>query len=311
MRIFITGGTGFIGKELVNKLSTTENEIHVLERYVTGRYILDKSKNVYIHYANLTDYEAIQRLITEIKPEITIHTAAISAVSYSYEHFIEVTEADYLGTINLAESCRKIPNFKQFIFAGTSEEYGMELKNKNGKLTKDSNLKPNSPYAVAKVASDYYLRYMSEAYNFPFTILRPFNTYGRKNNKHFFIERTITQMLTQKEVYLGDPEPIRDWIYVDDHVNGYIKAIENENAIGKSIPLGTGKGYSIRETADIIAELIGFKGNINWNSTPKRPLDATALVCDTEEAKMILNWKAEYTLEEGLKKTIAYWKNSI
>lgn len=293
----------------MNNLLNSENEIHILERYVTGRYALNKSGNFYTHYANLTDYEAIRRLISTIKPEITIHVGAISAVSYSYEHYIEVSETDYLGTINLAESCRKVPDFKQFIFAGTSEEYGMKLKkNKEGKLDQNSELKPNSPYAIAKVASDYYLRYMKEAYDFPYTILRPFNTYGRKNNTHFFIERTISQMLKQDKVYLGDPEPIRDWLYIDDHINGYLKAIGNEKAIGKSIPLGTGIGYTIKETAELISELINFKGEIIWNSIPKRPLDAASLICDTKYANEILNWKPEYSLKEGLTKTIDLWR---
>ena len=203
------------------------------------------------------------------------------------------------------------PNLKQFITAGTSEEYGMTLKDKNGKLTEDSPLIPNSPYAVAKVAFDHYLQYMGMAYDFPYTVLRPFNTYGRKDNKHFFIERTITQMLTQDKVYLGDPDAVRDWLYVDDHVDGYLKAIGNKNAVKQTFNLSTGVGYTTKETADMIAKLTKFKGEIVWHSTPPRPLDAKILIGDNSKAKKLLNWKSTVNLEEGLNKTIQFWKDTL
>jgi nucleoside-diphosphate-sugar epimerase len=281
----------------------------VLERYVTGRYSSDKKSQISTHYATLTDFPAIRKIVRDAQPDYVIHLAAISPVSFSYDHYIEVTEANYLGTVNLAEACyREVPHFRQFIMAGTSEEYGMTLKNAKSKLTEESELSPNSPYAVAKVAADLYLRYMYQAYKFPFTVLRPYNTFGRKDNKHFFIERTITQMLNGDTVYLGDKSAVRDWIYVDDHVDGYVKALGNKKAIGEIIQLCSGKGYTTGETARIIAKLTGFEGEIVWNATQKRPLDAKVLIGDNSKAKKLLNWAPRYTLEEGLRKTVALWK---
>jgi nucleoside-diphosphate-sugar epimerase len=308
----LTGSTGFIGKELVKKLLDKDYEVHTLERYVTGRYSLDSDSNMKVHYAELSDYPAVRRVVEEVQPEYCIHTAAISAVSFSYDHYIEVSKANYIGTINLAEACyREVNDFKQFLMAGTSEEYGMSLLSADKKITESYDLKPNSPYAVAKVASDLYLRYMHMAYEFPYTLLRPFNTYGRKDNAHFFIERTITQMLKQNEVYLGDPNTIRDWIYVDDHVEGYLKALGNKKAIGQEIQLCTGKGYTTKETAETIAKLVGFKGKIEWGSTQHRPLDAKVLIGDYSKAKELLDWEPRYTLQQGLEKTIEYWRKHI
>ena len=314
-KIVITGASGFIGSELIEKLK--DFEVHSIERYVTGRYAvkgMDSLGDIQIikHYASLTDYPAIRNIIHEVKPEYVIHLAAISAVSFSYDHFIEVGEVNYLGTINLAEACyREVPYFKQFIFAGTSEEYGMTLDNPDNALNEDSKLMPNSPYAVAKAAGDYYLKYMGLAYNFPYTILRAFNTYGRKSNRHFFIERIITQMLENgnSDVYLGEPTAVRDWLYVEDQVNGYAKALGNERAIGQTIQLCTGKEYTTKETADLIAGKTGFSGKIHWNSIPQRPLDAKVLIGDNSRAKEILGWEPRTNLNDGLDRTIAYYKS--
>ncbi len=308
-KILLTGASGFVGQELRKKLEG-KYELHILERYVTGRYGLDK--NTHLHYANLTDYTAVKKLVRSVRPNYCIHLAAISAVSFSYENYIEVTETDYTGTINLAETCyRENPDFKQFIFSGTSEEYGTTLRSKNKKLKEESKLEPNSPYAVAKVAADYYLQYMAKAYDFPYTIIRPFNTYGRKDNDHFFVERVVTQMLKGGPVTLGDPNAVRDWLYIDDHVEGYVKAINNKKAIGETIQLCTGKGYTTKETAEKIGKIIGYKGDIKWGVTAQRPLDAYVLIGDNSKAKNILGWSPKYTFEEGIRKTINYWKSSI
>jgi nucleoside-diphosphate-sugar epimerase len=307
-KVLITGATGFIAGKLLKRL-TDDYEVHTLERYVTGRYALDKSDKAVIHYANLTDYSAVKEIVSEVQPDYCIHLGALSAVSFSYDHYVEVTQANYIGTINLAESChRYVPNFKQFIFAGTSEEYGTTSLTKKDILKEESALSPNSPYAVAKVASDMYLKYMHIAYDFPVTILRPFNTYGRTDNKHFFIERTITQMLSNGEVHLGDPAAVRDWLYVDDHVDAYLKALGNKKAIGETINICTGTGYTTKETADIIAKLTYFKGEVHWKSTPSRPLDAKVLIGDNKKAKKLIGWEPKYTLEEGLKRTVEHWR---
>ena len=318
-KILLTGASGFIGQELEKKLIERNSEIHEIhdvERYVTGRYdhykdINAEGKHVSKHYIDLKDHHAVKNLVHKVSPDYIIHLAAISPVAYSYEHYLEVTHVNYMASINLAEAARKLDNFKQFIFAGTSEEYGLAIPDKNKKLTEKSELKPNSPYAVAKIATDMYLQYMGLAYEFPYTVMRPFNTYGRKDNNHFFIERTITQMLDGKTVKLGDSEAIRDWLYVDDHIEGYMKALGNKKAIGQAIQLSTGKGHTTKETAEIIAEMTGYNGNIEWNAIQKRPLDAKVLIGDNAKAKELLGWEPKYTLEQGLEKTIAFWKEKL
>lgn len=305
-KIFVTGGTGFIGSHLVPRLVAEGYDVYVLERQTSTRY--KELKGARIVFGDLRDFYAINRAVRHISPDYVIHLAAITPVSYSYEHPQEVVEVNLIGTINLAQACLGVPGLKQFLFASTSEVYG-----NNGYWVQDefNPLKPESPYAVSKVGCENYLMYLHRAYGFPVTILRPFNTYGRKRSTHFLIERTITQMLTGKKVYLGDPKPIRDWLYVEDHVRAYLSCLGREEAIGEVFNFSTNKGYSIRDTVRIIGELVGFDGEVIWNSTPLRPTESHVIIGSYRKAREKLGWEPKYKLEEGLRLTIDYWREKL
>lgn len=304
MRVLATGGSGFIGSHLIPKLVERGHEVYSLARYVTGRYVLGSKATTV--FGDLRDSFTIRKLMREIQPEAVIHLAAISPVSYSYDHPQEVVEVNTLGTITLSEAClREIPHFKHFLFAGTSEEYGDQERSPIGE---DFELRPCSPYAVSKVAADKYLQYMREAYDFPVTVLRPFNTYGRKENAHFVVERMIVQMLREKTVRLGDPTPVRDFMYVNDHVDAYLSCLDSPKAIGEVFNFCTGHGVSIRELVEIISDFTGFGGEIQWNTIPARPLDIEKLVGNHDKATRVLEWRPEYSIEEGLKKAVDFWR---
>lgn len=307
MKILITGGTGFIGSNLINELQKRNHEVYNIERYVTGRHVL--SKPCQTVFADLRDGFTIKKAVREVDPDAVIHTAAISAVSFSYDHPQEVIETNLMGTINLAESAMRDAHcLKQFLFAGTSEEYG---NNGHEVQTETNPMMPASPYAVSKLACEKYLNYMKEAYNFPITILRPFNTYGRTNDTHFMVERAITQMLKSDKVNLIDPSPIRDWIYVKDHIDAYLSCLGNDKAIGETFNFCSGKGYTVKETVEMISKLINYKGEIVWGTAPKRPTESKVIIGNYQKAKNVLGWAPQYTLEQGLTETIAYWKKRL
>jgi GDP-mannose 4,6-dehydratase len=306
-RILVTGATGFIGSNLAPILVDKGYEVFGLERYVTGRYVLGQKKKVKTVFCDIREAFSVTKAIRKIHPDVVIHLASISPVTYSYDHPQEITETNLLGTINIAEAClREVPSFKQFLYASTSETYGNGPSPKKEETTQN----PTSPYATSKLASEKYLLYMLEAYGFPITILRNFNTYGRKENSHFVVERTIVQMLKNEAVYLGNPSPIRDLMFVDDHIDSYLVCIENQKAIGEIFNFCTGKGTSIEQLANLVANLTSYNGEVHWNTIPERPADIEVLVGNYEKAKRVLDWNPKFTLEKGLKKTIEFWKNN-
>jgi len=307
--ILLTGTTGFIGSELLPLLENQGYRVFTLERYVTGRMGRMRNPSDNLWFADLKDVWSLTKVIQKIQPDIVIHLGAITSVEYSYRHPQEVLETNFLGTVNLAELCRRyVPNFQQFIFASTAEVYGVcEELNKDETLT---DLYPNSPYSVSKYASEKYLQYLHKAYNLPITIFRMFNSYGRKRDNFFVVEKTIDQMLHEETCYLGDPEPVRDFLYYPDQLNAYLAALENPDAIGETFNVCSGIGVSIQELADQIAELTSFKGSIVWRSMPRRPLDIMHLVGSNKKIHHILDVPKPIPLDEGLTKTIELWRNA-
>jgi len=306
MKVLVTGASGFIGSHIIPRLTEKGYDVWALERYVTGRPA--KPKKVKTVFADLREYFAMKNIVRQVQPDFVIHLAAISPVSYSYEHPIEVLDTNLKGTVNLAEACmREVPHFKQFLYASTSETYG------NGPdiKTESTPQNPNSPYAVSKLSAEKYLLYLNEGHNFPMTLLRPFNTYGRKRDYHFVVEHAIMKMLTEKTCSMGDLSPTRDFMYVDDHVGAYLACLDNPLAIGESFNFCTGMGVKIEELVHLIKRLTGFEGEIEWGTKPRRPLDIDVLIGSYEKAEAVLGWRPQYTLEEGLKKTISFWMKSI
>jgi len=302
-RVLVTGISGFIAPRLASQLVERGYEVWGLSRYVAGRSMYREDHRISRFFADLNDHRKIQIIINALKPDTVFHLAAMSPVSYSYENPVDVNRTNYLATVNLAEACRQIPNFQHFIFAGSSEEYGIQPK---FPIREDATLYPNSPYSASKVAADQYLMFMRDAYDFPATVARPFNTYGRVYSRHFVVERTVTQLIPCcGEVRLGDPRPIRDFLYVSDHVSGYLAVMHNrEAALGKQINFCTGRGVSIEHLVDMVREHTRSKARIVWNSFPARPLDIPCLIGDNGLAKRGLGWTPKVTLEAGLWKTV-------
>lgn len=307
-KILVTGGTGFIGSHLIPELVKREFEVFSCQRHVTGRCVLGDLPEVMNMLCDLRDAFAVRKLIRKLVPDAVVHLAATSPVSYSYDHPQEVIESNLLGTVNLAEAClREVPGIKHFLFASTSETYGNGPNPKKEEML----LNPNSPYAVSKVACEKYLMYLYDAHQFPVTILRNFNTYGRKRNIRFVVERAISQMIKGSEIRLGNPDPMRDFIYVDDHAYSYLACLGRDEALGEIFNFCTGRGVSIKELVELISELIGFRGRILWHTIPKRPLDIQVMIGGYSKAKKKLGWVPKYTLEEGLDLTIQYFKQNI
>lgn len=317
-RVLVTGISGFIGSHLAKKLVERGYEVYGVVKYVVGRdmKILENiSKDIIVVTCDIADYNSVESTLQNVMPDYVIHLAALSPVRLSFEKPFEFQMNNYIGTLNIAHSMLKLPDYenRRLVVASTAEVYGIQPKNEPYK--EGTELRPSSPYAVSKAAKDMYIRMMMEVYGLNATVMRCINTYGRKHGKGFLVEYLINQMLEGNKIYIGAPDSVREYMYVDDHVDAYIRAMEDEKARGEVFNVSPGRPMTNAELAIMLADMIGYdKNNLVLGSYPpnypRRPLssDQPYLALDATKIKEVLGWKTSVTLEEGLKKTIEYWK---
>jgi nucleoside-diphosphate-sugar epimerase len=318
MKVLITGILGFIGSHLAEKLVYDGDEVYGLVRRVSSRNIDSVGKiikDITLITGDITDFTSTRNAVKTANPDIVIHLAALSPVRDSFERPFEYQQANLIGTMHVVHSVLELPDAqtRRMLAASTAEVYGLQ---ENTPLKESLALKPSSPYAVSKAAGDLYLQMAFTTYGLHGTVMRPTNSYGRKFDHSFLIEYLITQMIKGEGVYIGAPNSIRDYMYVDDHINAYIVAIKNsKKADGQIFNAGTGIGLSNKQLAEIIADKVGYdKKKIKFGAYPPgyplRPIvsDQPYLVLDATKINKALDWSARVTLNEGLDKIVSHFQ---
>jgi nucleoside-diphosphate-sugar epimerase len=314
MRVFVTGITGFIGSYLAEALLSAGHQVAGLLRqtnrlnYPCVQALRGRAE---FHYGSLTDFHAVRQALREFRPDAICHLGAITPVAYSFNHPHEVMDANLIGTINLAEAALKeVPNLRRFIFASSMEVYGFTPI--RTPFTETDLPHPACPYGVAKLAAEKYLQYLHYAHKFPSVCFRQTNAYGRKENDYFVVEAIVTQMLKGDVMNLGDPRPVRNFIFIDDLVNLYVKALTaGEEINGEVFNTGPANGLTIAELADKISHSYGWTGKVNWNTRPRRPGEIFYLNSSNEKVTRAIGWSPKVDLDDGLYRTIQIWRENF
>jgi nucleoside-diphosphate-sugar epimerase len=271
---------------------------------------------------DLRDHKAVQHELLDADPEIIVHLAARTEVEQSFYEQITFSEVNYVGTVNLIEGSRRLKNLKNFVFASTMEVYGWQPISDLIKEGKEKNIvafneqtppNPNAPYAVAKYACEKYLEYAYRSYGIPFTAIRQTNAYGRKDNDFFVTEQIITQMIKNpNEINLGYGEPYRNFIFIDDLLEAWVEVINNPDKVaGEILCLGPDNALKIKDYVGIIADKLNWKGKVNWNTKPERPGEIYLLNSTNHKITSKLGWSPKVSIDEGLDRTIAIWKEKL
>lgn len=306
MRLLVTGSSGFIGSSLVPKLQQQGHEVYELNRYYSGHRLQDDHHLL----ADVSDYQTVRNALQRTQPDVVIHLAAVSPVSYSFASQEEVLRVNINGPRNVATALVELQH-GHLIYASSSEVYGQARR---FPTPEDEPLHATSPYAVSKIASEEMLRVLHQTSDLALTILRPFNTFGRAKvgSRHFIVERAITQALQSHHIHLFNPRPERDFMFRDDHVAGYLRVLDHLAEVnGETFNLTTGGCWSIAEVAQMIARLTeqqqGHAVDLTWEGIVDRPLDMDRLQGDGTRAKQLLGWEAQWSLERGLDQAILEW----
>lgn len=306
-RILIVGGGGFVGANLTRKLIYLGYDVHLLWKESSNPWRLkDINQKIKFHTADIQNIKALTALIKKINPTAIFHLASYSA--YRNQEDIEnIINVSINGTLNLLLASKDIP-YKVFVNTGSSSEYGFKKK----PMKESDMLAPISFYAAAKAGQTFLCQAFAFQYNKPIVTLRPFSVYGQYEQNDRFIPTIVKAVIEKKPIQLTEGKQRRDFIYVDDMVNAYVKLLKRGGKLkGKILNIGTGKEYTNDEIVKILFKISNKKTVIEKGKFPKRIWDNPHWVADISEAKKLLNWCPKFTLERGLKKTYHwYLKNN-
>jgi len=318
-KVLITGISGFIGERLAQRCVNEGYEVAGIVRQHPQENLAIKNLRgkVRLYEGDITDRTRLGNIIREFNPNYIVHFAALTRVSYSFGHEEETFETNAGGTVKLVGAARKYgTNLEKFIYASSMEAYGHQPQyHKEFKpFDENTNLGIGSPYGVWKVCGDYFVRQQHFANDFPGIVLRQTNTYGRVHDDYFVIEYFLTQMLKNKDVVnFGNPEPVRNFMHIDDLIDLYITLFKSENKeiMGKAFTVGPENGITIGKLAEMIAKKLNWKGKINWYTREIRDGEIYYLNSTNKKITELTGWKPKISLSDGLDKTILYWKEKL
>jgi len=305
-QVLITGAAGFIGSHLTKRLLIEGAKVHTLLLKDADIFrIKDIFSNLNVKYIDIRDYESIRKYIREIKPQLIFHLAALRDVSRELRLIDEMIDTNVKGTVNLLKAIieEKIP-IEYFINTGSCEEYGNGIT----PFSETNKEIPVSPYSASKVASTYICNMLFRTYNIPIVTIRPFLTYGPSQDPDMFIPSLIIHCLKNKNFNMTDGYQTREFNYIDDIISAYIIAAKSSKIAGEIFNIGNGVEYSVKEVACKIVRKMNTGIKLNFGSIPTRPGEAEHFYCDNQKARLMLGWTPSVNLEDGLQKTIEWYR---
>lgn len=312
--IFITGADGFIGSWLAKALVENGANVFIIIRdikRICSLDLLNIKKDVEIIQGDIIDLGCVERIINEKEIDTVFHLAAQAIVGVANRTPISTFKSNIEGTWNILEACRLNGNIKRIIVASSDKAYG---KQKKLPYTENSPLLGLYPYDASKACADILARCYYITYGLPIAITRNANTYGGADlNFSRIIPDVICSLLKGRGfVIRSDGKFERDYMYVKDAVNAYLVLGENfrEDVKGEAFNFGTGKSISVLELFSKVSELMGKKDiKPIILGQAKNEIDKQFL--DISKVKRFFNWEPRFTLKQGLKETIDWYRDNI
>jgi len=320
VRVLVTGATGFIGSHLAERLVAEGAEVTLaVEPGASAANIAGILGKVRVHEVDLRDGQRVRQLVRECQPSKVYHLAAVGVTEPGVDPRLAV-QVNVMGTLNLLEALRAT-NCDCFINTGTCYEYGHNTP----PMREDQMVDPINAYAASKSAAWLFCSMYHRTQGYPIVTVRPFTVYGPRQSKCALIPQTIISALRAEDFEMTGGEQTRDFIYVDDVVEGYIRASLSEKAIGQTINLGTEEERPIKYVVSRVLELMGpvlsplslgpkTRGSPKGHpvrpligALPYRPREIWRLYSNSSKTRELLGWQPQVSLEDGLRRTIAWY----
>lgn len=306
----VTGGAGFIGSHLVDKLIEKRNTVIVCDNL--DEYYVGKEENIRHNLGNshfeffqldILDYGALCRLMKKI--DVIFHLAAQPGVRYSLENPQKTNTINTTGTLNVLEAAKK-NNVKKIVFASTSAVYGVPQYMPVDEIHPAN---PISVYGVSKLAAEKFCRIYDDSFDLSTIILRYHTVYGPRQRPDMAIHKWTSQLIENEHpIIFGEGNQTRDFTYIDDIVNGTVKAAETDDIEGETFNLGSGKRLSVNDVLRLLQK-VTKKENVNPVYDAPKIGDVSDTYADITKAKKRLGYNPTTTLENGIKRFIKWYES--
>ncbi|KAB2953623.1 SDR family NAD(P)-dependent oxidoreductase [Heliorestis acidaminivorans] len=305
-KVLVTGAGGFIGSHLTEELVRQGFQVRAFVHYNSNNRWgwLDHTeeivkKEIDVFPGDVRDPYGVKEAMKGY--DTVLHLAALIAIPYSYHSPSTYVDTNIKGTLNVLQAAREL-GVQKIVHTSTSEVYGTA---RCVPIKEEHPLQGQSPYSATKIGADQLALSFYHSFQTPVAIIRPFNTYGPRQSARAVIPTIITQIAKgQNTIKLGALHPTRDFNYVKDTVAGFISVARSKEALGQVINIGSNYEISIKETTELIAEVMGTSVEIVSEEQRLRPekSEVERLWADNSKAYELLNWKPNYAGREGLKK---------
>ena len=306
----VTGGGGFIGSNLVAALLAQNEQVRVLDNFSTGRRanLASFLGRIEVIEGDIRSYHVVREAVTGV--DYALHQSALPSVPRSVRDPITTNEVNVVGTLNVLHAAREA-GVKRLVYASSSSVYG-----NNPELPKRESMCPNplSPYAISKLAGEQYCQSFWRLFGFEAVCLRYFNVFGPRQNPASMysgvISRFVDALMTDTApIIYGDGEHSRDFTYIDNVVNANIKAMTAVKGIGETLNVANGDRITLNELLSVLKKITG-KQDVQADHQEPRKGDVRDSQADNTRAVEWLGYQQKVGLEEGLRRTIDWWKAS-
>ena len=309
MRLLITGADGFIGSHLTEALVRQGVDVRafVLYNSFNSWGWLDNAPpdirtDLDVFAGDVRDPNGVRTAMKGC--DAVLHLAALIAIPYSYHSPDTYVDTNIKGTLNVLQAAREL-GVSRVIHTSTSEVYGTA---RFVPITEDHPLQGQSPYSASKIGADQLAYSFYASFGVPVVIVRPFNTYGPRQSARAVIPTVITQIATGvRQLKLGAVYPTRDFSYVADTVNAFLAVLKSDRGAGEVVNFGSNHEISIRDTVQVIAEVMGVQVEIETDEVRLRPTNSEVerLWADNTKAHQMFGWSPEYKGLDGLRRGLA------
>ncbi|MBS0197404.1 MAG: GDP-mannose 4,6-dehydratase [Planctomycetes bacterium] len=309
-RVLITGAGGFIGSHLTERLLALGANVTALLHYDSrpdrGNLELiapDLLERLTVLSGDICDPFYMQDAVKG--QDIVFHLAALIPIPYSYRAPASYIATNVQGTLNVCEAVKRA-GVARLVHTSTSESYGTALR---PSIDEDHPLQAQSPYAASKIAADKLVESYCRSFSLPAATIRPFNTFGPRQSARAVIPTILSQLLSgAKSMRLGSLDPARDFLFVEDTVEGFLAVAASDACVGCVTNVGTGKAVTIGELAELAMQLVGRRIEILTDDQRKRPQNSEVmnLICNASAAAARCGWTPRVSLRDGLMKVIEF-----